>query len=109
MPSVHAPLEFDDLCARLKDFDPAILLYEGEGRNDLRSVWKNYKSCGEGANQGGIIIIGPEGGFTATEVETALSHGAIATSLGTQILRVETAAVVALSICQYELGNMDAH
>ncbi len=108
MPSVHAPLEFDELCARLPNFDPSILLYEGESRNDLRSVLKKYKSGGNSAKSEGLIIIGPEGGFTAEEVEMALSRGAIPTSLGTQILRAETAAVVALAICQYELGNMDA-
>ena len=53
------------------------------------------------------MIIGPEGGFAAHEVELARASGAVTVSLGRQILRVETAAVTALAILQYELGNLD--
>ncbi|MFO0866206.1 MAG: RsmE family RNA methyltransferase [Gemmataceae bacterium] len=39
-------------------------------------------------------MVGPEGGFTDEEVADALASGWSAVSLGTRILRVETAAVV---------------
>ena len=39
------------------------------------------------------IAIGPEGGFSAQEVESAVSAGAVTVDLGPTILRVETAAV----------------
>jgi 16S rRNA (uracil1498-N3)-methyltransferase len=39
------------------------------------------------------IAIGPEGGFSAQEIDAALAAGAEAADLGTTILRVETAAV----------------
>jgi 16S rRNA (uracil1498-N3)-methyltransferase len=44
------------------------------------------------------IIIGPEGDFTAQEVEAALRHKAIPVSLGTNRLRTETAGIFALSV-----------
>jgi len=53
-----------------------------------------------------LVIIGPEGGFDAVEVENAKSRGAVTVSLGQQILRVETAAITALAVVQYELGNL---
>ena len=40
------------------------------------------------------IAIGPEGGFTDDEVALAIQHGWHTVSLGTRILRVETAAIV---------------
>lgn len=43
------------------------------------------------------LLIGPEGGFTPGEVEEAVAHGAGVLSLGTPILRIETAAVALLA------------
>ncbi len=43
------------------------------------------------------LLIGPEGGFTAQEIATLRSLGALPISLGIHVLRVETAAVVGLS------------
>ncbi len=42
-----------------------------------------------------LILIGPEGDFTPSEVELAKSHGFIPVSLGKSRLRTETAALVA--------------
>lgn len=44
------------------------------------------------------IIIGPEGGFTAEEIDLAVSIGSIPCSLGPTILRAETAAIFAASL-----------
>jgi 16S rRNA (uracil1498-N3)-methyltransferase len=41
------------------------------------------------------IFIGPEGGFTEQEVSLAKDHGCTIKSLGTMILRAETAAIAA--------------
>lgn len=107
-PSVDAPIEFDELCERLHEFEPSTLLYEGERSRDLRGIWKRLRPASdEKPAKCPLIIIGPEGGFTPEEVEMAVSRGAVTASLGSQILRVETAAVASIAICQYELGNMD--
>jgi 16S rRNA (uracil1498-N3)-methyltransferase len=52
------------------------------------------------------IAIGPEGGFSEKEVEIAKSGGLLVTSLGTRILRAETAAIAALAIIQHILGDL---
>ncbi len=44
------------------------------------------------------LLIGPEGGFTDEEVKAAIAGGARPFSLGTGILRIETAAVAALTL-----------
>ena len=47
-----------------------------------------------------VILIGPEGGFTEAEVDSACAAGATAISLGDAILRVETAVVAVLTLCR---------
>jgi len=51
------------------------------------------------------IIIGPEGDFTKTEIDYAISKNAIPVSLGGNILRTETASISALAIVFYEMGD----
>lgn len=48
------------------------------------------------------VFIGPEGGFAEDEIRRALSAGAVPISLGSNILRTETAAIAALTIVLYE-------
>jgi 16S rRNA (uracil1498-N3)-methyltransferase len=52
------------------------------------------------------IVIGPEGGWTETEIELALTHGFQPVSLGKRILRAVTAPMVALSILAAELESI---
>jgi len=87
------------------DFNPRVLFYEGESRTDLRGLLSSAEH--KSGAQTALLIIGPEGGFTDEEVSLALKSGVLTASLGPQILRVETAAIAALTIWQYELGNMD--
>jgi 16S rRNA (uracil1498-N3)-methyltransferase len=49
-----------------------------------------------------IVLIGPEGGFSASEAEAAKEKGFHLVSLGLNILRTETAAVATLSMILYE-------
>lgn len=44
------------------------------------------------------LVIGPEGGLAADEIETARSHGAAIASIGKRILRAETAAIAAVAM-----------
>lgn len=52
------------------------------------------------------IVIGPEGGFAAEEIEYLKSIGARIVTLGPRILRTETAGIVASSLVLYEFGDM---
>lgn len=51
-------------------------------------------------------LVGPEGGLTETEVELAREAGFIPVGLGPRILRAETAAVAAVAILAYALGDI---
>jgi 16S rRNA (uracil1498-N3)-methyltransferase len=48
------------------------------------------------------ILIGPEGGFEESEIESARNAGAVCVSLGKRILRTETAAVTAVGMCMLQ-------
>lgn len=52
------------------------------------------------------LLIGPEGGFSATEIEWAHSNKFTIVALGSRILRTETAPVAALAILQHKYGDM---
>jgi 16S rRNA (uracil1498-N3)-methyltransferase len=53
-----------------------------------------------------FFIVGPEGGLSEEEVDQARKMGFLPVTLGTRILRSETASLCFLSILQYELGDM---
>lgn len=44
------------------------------------------------------LMVGPEGGFSGEEEDTALARGALALSVGPRVLRTETAALAALAM-----------
>lgn len=52
------------------------------------------------------LLLGPEGGFSKEEVELAISSGYQSLTLGTRILRAETATVAAIAIVRYLAGDM---
>ena len=48
------------------------------------------------------LFVGPEGGFSDTEISAAIENGCVPVTLGTNILRTETAAIVAVAAIAYE-------
>jgi 16S rRNA (uracil1498-N3)-methyltransferase len=69
----------------------------GEDRIVLHPEGEEGGSWGTAGAEAGIVLVGPEGGFSAAEVEGLRGAGFILRGLGERILRVETAAVVAAS------------
>ena len=52
------------------------------------------------------LMIGPEGGFTEQECQLAIAHGAIPLSMGSRILRTETAGLTALATINAHWGGV---
>ena len=52
------------------------------------------------------LAIGPEGGFSTKELRLANDQGFTTISLGSRILRTETAPIAALAILQHRYGDM---
>jgi 16S rRNA (uracil1498-N3)-methyltransferase len=53
-----------------------------------------------------VLLVGPEGGFSANEIDWAQSNDFQIVALGSRILRTETAPVAALAILQHKYGDM---
>ena len=92
---LRAALEAADDTAALRLF-----FYEEETRRELRTVLEGSEA------RRILMLVGPEGGFSPEEAQLAQAHGFSAVTLGQRILRVDTAAIVALALVQYEKGDL---
>ncbi len=52
------------------------------------------------------VLIGPEGGLRNAEIQLSKRHGFMVFGMGPRILRAETAAIVAVAMLQYRLGDL---
>ena len=80
------------------EFDLFLLAYEEEDTLSLKAALKKAKKP---VHIG--LLIGPEGGFEPAEAQALIQKGAVSVSLGTRILRTETAGMAALAQILYEL------
>jgi 16S rRNA (uracil1498-N3)-methyltransferase len=78
-----------------------LLLWEEERALPLREVLAQVPPVSV------TLLVGPEGGFSEEEVERAQLRGFRAVGLGPRILRVETAALVAVALTQSAFGGLD--
>jgi len=58
------------------------------------------------AGESASVMIGPEGGFTDEEMQTARSGGVSPVSLGPRVLRTETAGPAAITVLQAKTGGL---
>lgn len=75
-----------------------LMLWEGASAAPIKDKLKKAASA--------ALLIGPEGGFSEEEVKLAQEAGFVPVSLGPRILRAETAALAAISIVQYAIGDL---
>ncbi|MBM3934027.1 MAG: 16S rRNA (uracil(1498)-N(3))-methyltransferase [SAR202 cluster bacterium] len=101
LPEVHGPVTFAEACEMAGA--SAIIPWEEEAARGLRTELAGNR---ERYARGVGILIGPEGGFTAAEVETAKGRGATPVTLGRRIMRADTASIAAVSAVMYELGEL---
>ncbi len=77
------------------------MCYENEEQQGIKEFLQAHRS-----EESFIFIVGPEGGFSLAEAHLAQELGIASVSLGTRILRAETAAIAAAAIIQYENGDL---
>jgi 16S rRNA (uracil1498-N3)-methyltransferase len=58
------------------------------------------------SNNNIALLVGPEGGLSDREIESAIKHNFAALALGPRVLRTETAPLAAISIIQSLWGDM---
>ena len=99
IPKVASPIPLDELLVR--ESDSVCIVMDEEGGVDLKELLNELRglnSC--------LVLIGPEGGWGDRDRRLFAAHSTILVNLGPRILRTETASVVALSLLQYELGDL---
>lgn len=99
---LQPPRSFKDFCAHYSSAPVKIVCWEREQKRSMRQVLETLPDqCPL------VVLVGPEGGWTEHEVAVAQAHGFITMSLGSRILRTETAAIAITSIIRYSLGELD--
>jgi 16S rRNA (uracil1498-N3)-methyltransferase len=93
LPEIADPLRLPQALAE-KPPERRILLSETEEKHSLLRIIQ----AGSAAPADLALAIGPEGGWTPAEIAAFMAGGWQSASLGPRILRVETAAIAALSI-----------
>ena len=92
---VSAPIRFDDLLAEQRGGET--LLFAEAGGEGLDPV--------PGASAL-TAIVGPEGGWSAEEIEKARKAGFNLITLGGRILRAETASIAITALLQHRFGDL---
>ena len=98
LPTVEAPISFNEALSRAKEDALALFCYEGDGTRSLKECLADagsYKKIS--------VLVGPEGGFSMEEAEAAKNKGLLSANLGPRILRCETAPIYALSAISYAI------
>ncbi|MGJ8550413.1 16S rRNA (uracil(1498)-N(3))-methyltransferase [Winogradskyella wichelsiae] len=87
LPKLNDPMSFKDFISQGFTDQIFIAHCEETDKKSLKSQLKPASNC--------TILIGPEGDFSAKEIEMALQHNFIPVTLGETRLRTETAAIAA--------------
>lgn len=97
VPEVDDPVPLKQALAQV-NAPTKLLLSETEQENSLKSELASQR-VSELADSQLALAIGPEGGWTVEEMTLFSENGWRHVTLGPRILRAETAAIAALSIC----------
>lgn len=107
---ITEPIEWSEML-KLINPNPAnwcLFAYEGAGvlniKDHLESQKKALLKTSEDRPENLWIIVGSEGGFSESEVTEMQQLGLHPVTLGSQVLRVETACLTLVSVLKYEFG-----
>ena len=100
VPKVADPQDFADVCAHFGNYDAVLFPWELAHPVPLRDQLPEIITAAHRI----LVLIGPEGGFSHAEADAAQGAGAQLISLGSRILRTETAALVVVALLNYLTG-----
>jgi 16S rRNA (uracil1498-N3)-methyltransferase len=100
IPSLSPALRFDAALADARRHPLRLIPWEQEAALSLRDALHSAPPPSSAA-----VLIGPEGGFSESEVSAARAVGFLPVTLGPRILRMETAAIVSAALLLHELDN----
>lgn len=96
VPEVTAIQSWSEALKELERFRLILVPWEEEKERSIKQI------LSEAQEESIAIVIGPEGGFSTAEIRSLSNKGGRIVSLGKNILRTETAGLVALVLVLYE-------
>jgi 16S rRNA (uracil1498-N3)-methyltransferase len=96
VPQVHAPCALTEALQALPQGSKPLILDEAERSRTLAQAFAMVPP-----DAGVAVVVGPEGGLTRQEVEACCAAGAVAVTLGSSVLRTETAALAAATVLRH--------
>lgn len=100
VPEVRPLMGLSQVLEGIPEDAVSFFLWEGERERSFGNVLHDR-------NPGRVyVFIGPEGGFEESEVEEARQRGAVTITLGSRILRTETAGLVSITIIMHHWGEL---
>ena len=99
LPEIHTPLDIMAWLQQMRATSDSKFILLPEGAASLHAQAK--------PQDGVVLLIGAEGGFTQAESESALHCGFTPIRLGARVLRTETAAVAGLAALQTLWGDFN--
>ena len=107
VPKVQEPISFKELLSEIREMDLFLVAYENADNFGIKALVRELEKKGNIKEIKKVgIMIGPEGGFEENEIKALKDEDAYIITLGSRILRTETAGFTAASLIQYELGDL---
>lgn len=101
VPDILEPVEFKEFVANADPSYLRLIPWEGEKGTSLKNALPDILDPAKV-----MLIIGPEGGLSGSEIWLARECGFIPVSLGRRILRTETVSLALISVIQYLYGDL---
>ena len=109
LPTLEPVMPFEKACQSAIGF--SLLAWEREKTSGLRTLLRSeiYRKriLSEKKYLAVNLFIGPEGGFSPFEVELARDYGIAPISLGSRVVRSETAGLITATAILYECGDLE--
>jgi len=102
IPEIGEIVTFERMLRDVPESGLRLIPWEEETKTGIREILRDPARSGM---KEFVLVIGPEGGFSAGEIELARQAGFLSVSLGKRVLRVETASLAVLAVLQYERGG----
>ena len=108
--TVEMPQTVAQLCQRAHQFDALFICWEEAPESEKLSLAVSHLLAGTSKSPAELklaLVVGPEGGIEMEEIHALMQcENAHLVSLGSSILRTETAGIVAPALVLYSLGQL---
>ncbi|MFN2363913.1 MAG: 16S rRNA (uracil(1498)-N(3))-methyltransferase, partial [Halarsenatibacteraceae bacterium] len=107
IPEIYDPVDLNKLRECFSEFDAILIARARDEARSLKEVVNKLEANSEYEDLRILVLVGPEGGFTDSEIKEVLSADNVyGFNLGPRILRTETVAPLVTGLILYEQGEI---